>query len=46
VAIGGAGLAIPVGIAAGVQKYNQLQALHAAENAAHNVGPAARADDR
>ncbi|OXR40450.1 hypothetical protein B7C42_07508 [Nocardia cerradoensis] len=30
-AIGGVGLAIPVGIAAGVQKYNQLQAQHAAE---------------
>ncbi|WP_433622203.1 hypothetical protein [Nocardia sp. CA-120079] len=35
--VGGVGLAIPVGIAAGVQKFNQLQAQHSAnESAPHS----------
>lgn len=38
--VGGVGLAIPVGIAAGVEKYNQLQAQHAAAAAHPPAAPA------
>jgi hypothetical protein len=42
--VGGVGLAIPVGIAAGVQRFNQLQAQHAAAGAAAAPAPDAPAN--